>query len=143
MASLSDIRAGLAAAITAAIPDAQCSGYVLANPTPPFFDIELSAEGVDYDQAMARGVDLWRMTVRGCVAVTDSLASQKTLDLWCAASGDRSVKAALEADLTLGGVASALRVTQLAGYRAIAVRGQPNNVYLGAEWTVEVYAQGS
>ncbi len=141
MAALSDIRAGLAAAITAAITDAQCTGYTITNPTGPFFDIELSTDAVEYDQAMARGLDKWVFTVRGCVPFGDAKAAQMNLDDWCASSGGTSVKAALEDDLTLGGKVHTLRVTTLAGTRPFSVPPQ-TQFYLGAEWTVEIYAQG-
>ncbi len=142
MTDLADIRAGIAAAITHAITDVQCNGYVVANPVPPFFDVELATEAVEYDQAMARGLDKWVLTVRGVVAVNDSLSSQKNLDAWCASSGTSSVKAALESDLTLGGKVEALQVTKLSGYGPVYVKLHPNTVYLGAEWTVELYARG-
>lgn len=139
---MSDIRAGLAAAIKAAITDAQCTGYVVANPAPPFFDIELSPDGIEYDQAMARGLDHWLLVVRGVVTLGDGVAAQKNLDDWCASSGTSSVKAAIEADKTLGGKVETLKVTRLAGYAPVSVAQHPNNRYLGAEWTVEIYARG-
>lgn len=112
------------------------------SPTPPFFDVELADPGIDYDQAMARGIDLWHFTVRAGVALGDNLAAQQNLDKYCASSGGSSVKAALEADLTLGGVVKALHVTQVSGTGVVPVRAHPNNFYLGAEWTVEIYATG-
>jgi hypothetical protein len=146
MTALSDIREGLAEALTNAFgADVQVSGYVLSQPQPPFFDIELANDAIAFDQAAARGLDLWRFTVRGCVDYNLDLQAQKQLDEWAAASGDASVKAALEADLSLGGRVEALHVTDMSGYRQVANNAptaQPSNVYLAADWTVEVYARG-
>lgn len=142
MADLSEIRVALAAAVTRAVGDVQCNGYVLASPSPPFVDIELADEATDYDQSMGRGLDLWRFVVRCVVAQGLDIGAQRTLDVWCASSGEKSVKAAIEADLTLGGVVETLQVTRLAGFRSLTIRSAPNNVYLGAEWTVEVYVSG-
>jgi hypothetical protein len=134
VADLADIRAGLAAAIKAAVSDAQVTGYTIPSPTAPFFDIELSQDGIDYDQAMRRGHDLWNFTVRGVVAANDSLAAQKNLDAWI---DDDVIKDALETDQTLGGVVKTVHVTHLSGYGPVSVLLHPNNAYLGAEWTVE------
>lgn len=147
MATLTDIRAGLAEALTNALGDTvQATGYVLSQPTAPFFDIELAQDAADYDQTVARGLDLWRLIVRGVVSFDLDLQAQKQLDEWVAPSGATSVKAALEADRTLGGRVENLHVTNLSGYRNVGNNFpsvQPINVYLAAEWTVEVYASGN
>lgn len=141
MADLSDLRAAVAAAITAAVPDAQCTGYVLSDPTPPFFDIELAQPAVEYDQSMSRGFDLWRLTVRCCVSYAADIAAQKRLDSFVKSSGASSVKQALEADQTLGGVAYTVHVTELSRYAPFQSR-QTTSTYLGAEWTVEINTPG-
>lgn len=138
MATLTAIRAGLATALTAAIQNAQCSGYVLANPQTPAFDIYLGE--TYYDQAANRGLDRWSMRVRALVADSLDIGSQQLLDSFCAPSGAQSVKAALEADLTLGGVVDALQVTGLSGYRKVSAFNRNDIFYMSAEWTVEVWA---
>lgn len=147
MAELKEIRAALAAAINEAIPDVQCSGYVLAQPTAPFFDIELAQPtAIEYDKAMGRGLDLWRFTVRGCASYNLDEQAQMQLDEWCASSGESSVKEALEADRTLGGIAENLHVVSVSGFTPVAsikAAAQPSNTYLAVEWTVEVYARGA
>ncbi len=144
---VADIRQGLVANLRTVFPlsDSQISGYVLSAPTPPFFDIEIADAGIEYDLAAARGLDKWTFTVRGCVARTSDKGSQVTLDDYLESSGGISVKAALESDITLGGIVEALHVTHATGPKTIGVaaHSQPANVYHGAEWTVEVYARGA
>lgn len=139
MASLADIRAGIASKITTSIPGVQCSGYVLSSPTSPFFDVELGPDGIEYDQSAGNGVMKFSLLIRGCIVGLD-IGQQKRLDEWTAPAGDGSLKAALETDPTLGGVASAVHVAKASGYRLTQVAGA-NNSYLGAEWDVEVFTE--
>lgn len=143
MTALADIRAGLAANLSAAITDAQITGYLMSSPTPPCFEIEPLS--VAYDKAMGRGHDEWRLTVRGIVSVTSDIGAQKRLDRWLKSSGGESVKAALESDRTLGGVCDDLRVEDIPepAYRHYASQSAPGANYLGAEWTVLVIASGA
>lgn len=134
MAELSAIRAGLAANLRAAFPDAQVSAYLLGEPSPPCFEIELAADGVTYDQAMQHGVHYAHFTVRGIVAANLTEAAQMILDRWAATTGSTSVKAAVESDMTLGGSVQQARVTEMSPFQALAARG--GGIYLGAAWTV-------
>jgi len=138
--TLSAIRSGLASALTTAITDAQCTGYLLASPTAPGFEIEPGE--TQYDQSMQRGIDEWTLIVRGFVGDASDIGSQKQLDAWLASSGALSVKAAIEASPgTLGGAVFTLRVTQVSGYRKYGTASS-NVTYLGAEWTVVAHAPG-
>lgn len=143
MSGLAAIREGLRANIAAAFPDAVCTGYLLSGATVvPAFEIELDPEGVEYDTAMARGVDEWQLIVRGVVGLASDVGAQKNMDVWLSSSGSRSVKAAIEADKTLGGAAHDIHVTGASGLREY---GTSNGaaVYLGAEWAVRVLAPGA
>jgi hypothetical protein len=53
-----------------------------------------------------------------------------------------SVKAAIEADKTLGGAVNQAQVTQVSGYRKFGVDTSPVK-YLGAEWTVVAIGTGT
>lgn len=141
MAELADIRAGLAANLRARFPDAQCTGYLLSNPTAPSFEIELGDDGVDYHEAMQNGVSAWSFTVRGFVASNLDIGAQKKLDVWAQTSGADSVKAAIESDRTLGGAAFDLLVVSMSPFQAMAAR-DGSGTYLGATWTVRVVASG-
>jgi hypothetical protein len=139
VAGLADIRPKLAGAITAAITDAQCTGYVLASPTSPFFDIELAADGMEYDQSAGNGIQKISLTIRGCIVGFD-LAQQKKLDEWTAPDGTRSLKQILEADGVLEEIPGQIHVGKASGYRLTQIAGS-NTAYLGAEWAVEVFTQ--
>ncbi len=143
--AVADIRQGLLANLRTKFPEADYggNGYTPEAPTPPCFDIEIGNEGITYDLAARRGYDMWTFTVRALVPRTDSVASQVTMDYFLESDGDMSVKAALESDTTLGGIVDALQVKHATGPRAVGVHSQPTNVYLGCEFTVEIYARGA
>lgn len=141
MAELEDIRAGIAALLNTRFPDAQCNGYLLSNPTPPAFEIELGEDGISWDQAMGRGLDQYVFTVRGFVAQNTDIGAQKLLDKWAKSSGTDSVKAALESDRTLGGTVQTSRVIETTPFRQFSPR-DGSVVYLGAEWSLLAMATG-
>lgn len=130
MATLKDIRAGLAANLEA-IQGLQVSAYALSNPTAPC--VEIVPADIEYDGAFGRGHDSWTVTVRVFVGMASDVGAQKRLDLHLASSGADSVKAAVESDATLGGAVDDCRVTTATGYRVYGAEGR----LLGAEWTVE------
>lgn len=137
MADIKEIREALAAALDV-IPDTQVSAYALHNMTPPCIEIEPGS--TTYDRTMGRGADALRFTVRAYVSTNIDRAAQVRLDWMLAGSGDYSVKQAVEADMTLGGLVDNARVSENMGYRRF-VREQGHTL-LGSEWTVEVVASG-
>lgn len=139
MASLTEIRAAIAASL-AVLPDCQVSAYMLANPTPPCIDVFPDPEQeIVYDRAMQQGAGEWNLIVRGRVAFSTDQGAQMRLDEWIASSGPGSVKAAVEADCTLGGAAEDLIVRACRAYQLSEDTGV---LYLAAEWSVRVLAQG-
>lgn len=146
MGILTDIRAGLAANL-AAISDLQLApggqGYMLSAPTGPSAHIYPGggAGPIEYDQAMQRGLDLIPFTVQVFVPLTSDIGAQANLDAYIEPTGTRSVKAALESDVTLGGAADTMRVVACTGYQQFVFEGRPP--LLGAEWHVHIYATGS
>lgn len=142
MTGLEDIRAALTTNLKSKIPDVQMTGYMLSQPTPPCFEVEPDPAGVQYDMAMGRGLDEWRLIVRGLVATGLDIGAQKTLDRWLAPTGDLSVKAAIESDRTLSGAADDLQVATVSNYRLFVSAASSNVVYLGAEWNVRIIASG-
>lgn len=142
MATVEDIRAGIAANLSA-ITNCQVSAYVLSNPTPPCLYVKPDPDdGVVYDSSMGRGHDTWTFQVFGLVGAVADIGSQKRLDRWVDSAGAESVKAKLESDRTLGGAADFCRVVSCSGYSEYAVAGL-NTAVLGAVWTVEVLASGT
>lgn len=130
---MAQIREGLAANL-ASISGVQVSAYMLASPTPPAIHVVPSR--IAYDKAMARGTDEVTMTVQAYVALGLDRSAQSALDELLAPSGSRSVKTAIEADRTLGGVVQHVWVSEMSGYNVVSVpeRGQ----MLSADWTVVV-----
>lgn len=138
MPSFAEVREGLAASL-GAISNLQASAYMLANPTLPAAEV-LPGE-IDYDKTFRRGMDGLEFTVRLMVGAASDIGAQKKLDAFLAPSGASSVKAALEADPTLGGDIEDLHVTKCTGYRLFPRDG--HGPALGAEWTVRVWAEGA
>jgi hypothetical protein len=64
-----------------------------------------------FDTSMARGLDTAEIEILLIVGRMSERAGQNKLDGYLAGSGSSSIKAAIEADKTLGGACSTLRVT--------------------------------
>ena len=64
-----------------------------------------------FDLNNARGLDQANLDVVVLVGRFSERAAQINLDKYLAGSGDYSIKAAIESDLTLGGACNTLRVT--------------------------------
>lgn len=141
MATPAAIRAALSAAIKARLTDVQVSDHPLSNPTSKAFEIDLDDEGVNYDEAMSRGLDEWWFLVRGFVAETTDVGASVARDDWLASSGSTSVKEAIEVDRTLGGACQSCRVLN-ARPRRFSSATSPNTTYTAAEWRVRVMATG-
>jgi hypothetical protein len=140
---LADIRAALTTQVKAVVTDAQMSGYLLASPTTPSFELQLHEhDGITYDLAMGRGLDKWRLVLRGFVSNGFDIEAQKRLDGWLASSGGESIKAAVESDRTLGGAVSNVHVSSAGGHRSFTVASLPHIQFLGAEWIVDILSKG-
>ena len=136
MPDLAAIRAGIAANITAAISDrsVQVSPYVLSNPIPPC--VYVMPAGTEFDITMGNGHDRLMFTIRLLWPATSDIASQTSLDAMCSSTGARSIKAAIEADDSLGGTVDDCQVnTVTAPILYITDQGPPA---LGVEFELEV-----
>jgi hypothetical protein len=131
------IRAGLAANLSV-LPDIQVSPYLLANPTPPVVCV-IPGE-TTWDYTYGRGYDQLTMRVQLFVSLNLDVASQQTLDKYQAGSGALSVKQAIEAEETLGGVADSTSVVSTTGPQ-LFTRADGVAVLM-AEWNVQVIARG-
>jgi hypothetical protein len=137
MTTPTELREAIAEKL-ATIPGLRALPYVPATPAPPMAAVgQWTAE---YDTTLARGYDTYRFTVRLFVAPVSDRASQELLDSFCASSGTNSVKAALEADQTLGGVASTCRVVRIGPAPLVIPAG--NQEFIGADIEIEVLAAG-
>lgn len=133
--SIAAVRAGIAANLTAAFPTVNVSPYLFPSPDPPCMDV--MPNGTVYDQAMKRGADTLELLVRVMVSWADPVAAQTNLDAYCA-TGSGGVKAAIEADATLGGVVSWCRVTEVSPYKEYTPAAGSVQTKLGVEFTLEV-----
>jgi hypothetical protein len=113
------VRAGLATALDT-ITGLRVFDHVPDSLSPPAAVIE--PVEVLFDEAMVRGLDKYRAFVLVVVGRMSERSASDRLDLYLAGSGASSVKAAIEADKTLGGACDTLQVTD-ANPRAVTVSG--------------------
>lgn len=133
---IGEIRAALAAACAEVVDTTgtrvQSLAYQPDSLDPP--TVYAGESSGSYDDTL-EGLGSATVTVRIIASRGDDAAGQELLDALLASSGPSSIKAAIEADPTLGGVCSDLAVTGWDGYRLYDVAGTE---YFGAELTVEV-----
>ena len=132
MASVSELRAGLATRM-ATITGLRTSATVPDAPRPPVAVV--IPDRIEYDLDARRGADRFYFTITLLVARADDRAAQGNLDAYLVGAG--SIKAAIEADRTLGGKADTCRVTEMRNYASVPVG---DTLYLGAQLIVEVIA---
>ena len=135
--SLGDLREGIATVLQT-IPGLQASAKILTNPTLPVAYV-VPGE-INYHQTMQSGHTDWNLMVELQVGTVSDIAAQEKLDAFISESGEQSVKAAIEADPTLGGLAQDLIVQGVRDYGLFA-RAQGDAV-LGARVLVFVIAAG-
>src|SRR3954454_22207617 len=116
-ARLSEIREGLAKNlrelkglnVLAYMTSAPASPYIWVRPAPD--------ELISYHQAMGNGLEHWFMRVEAFTGSPFDIAAQMKLDELVESTGPTSVKAALEADKSLGGIAEDSAVTSAHDYQ--------------------------
>jgi hypothetical protein len=135
MASITDIRAGLATAL-AAVPGLRTTTETPDTISPPVAIINVG--NVNYDTAGSRGLDEYNFVLTVIVGRVGERSAQRLLDSYVTPAGASSVKLAIELDRTLGGKCDSLRVTDMRNYGSIVI-GEVT--YLAAEFNVVVYAQ--
>lgn len=134
MAELSEIRQAMGTALEA-IPNLRIRPLIPALVTPPMAIVQ--PQRIEYDLNAQRGLNRYTFTVTVFVVKADDRVAQLKVDPYVAPTGNLSVKAALEADRTLGGKVDTLRVTDVSNYSST----DANDVlYLAVDFEVEVYA---
>jgi hypothetical protein len=106
---MSDLRQGLAEALRT-IPSLRVYELLPDNPNPP--GVAISLDRVVYDSVFARGCDEYEFTIHLFVARGDDRTAQVRIEDYIAGNGPSSIKAAIETDPTLGGVAQTVRVSE-------------------------------
>lgn len=133
---IKDVRAALAAACRTVVDSTgaalEASAFIADSVDPPFaYPVDA---GGTYDTTLDGLADA-TVTLRVLTSRSEDQAGQELLDAFLASTGPTSIKAAIEADPTLGGECSDLAVTGWSGYQPYEVAGTD---YYGAELTVEV-----
>jgi hypothetical protein len=103
---------------------------------PGFFVAEVEQ---DFDSALEVGMDVAVFKCRLLVGKVDAAGARTVLNKYMNRSGTFSIKAALEADRTLGGACVEVFVARNFGPRAYNHQGVD---YLGAQWDVRVTGRG-
>ena len=111
MASLAEIREGLRARL-ATIEGLRAHAYWPKSISHPAAVVDLDNR-TPHIRSGNGSLTRWRITVLAGPASIVTDEGQATRDEYLAASGDRSVQAALEGEKSLGGVASSLVVTSV------------------------------
>jgi len=132
MASMSQLRTALASSMSS-ITGLRTSATIPDNPRPPIAVV--MPDRVLFDLNARRGADTFYFSVMMIVGRADDRAAQNNLDGYIVGAG--SLKAAIESDRTLGGVANTCRVTEMSNYSSMSLG---DVVYLAAQFTVEVVA---
>lgn len=134
-AGLKEIRLGLADALSV-IEGLSVSAYIQGDPTPPF--AQVVPDETEFHQAFDDGAESWGLIVQLVVAMGSDRGAQERLDRFLETEGPESVKAALEADETLGGIVSDVTVTSTDGYATYRF-GSAQVEGLGSTWHVSVF----
>lgn len=92
---------------------------------------------VRYDFAMRTAVSRYTFPVRVIAGRTTERESQDKIDDLCSPDGALSIRAAVDADPTLGGVAHSSRVVEARDFGVYEVAGVS---YIGGEFEIEVIA---
>ena len=135
MADFSAIRSGLETRLKT-IAGLRTSHVIPERVDPPLaFVAPAKGEVVSYLDTFDGGAT-WNLVIRLYVSRWDAPRAQDALDPYLATSGPLSIKAAVEADVSLGGVASSVTVMGASGYGVYTVG---NVDYVGVEFLVRIW----
>lgn len=135
-ATVSELMTGLKDRLTT-IDGLRASDYLPDNPTPPIAIPAL--QSITFHRASAGGAAVHEFTVTVVVGSASERTAQSRLDGFLSYGGSSSIRAAIEADPTLGGVAQTCVVESAGGIAAVEI-GAANSRYLIATFDVTVYA---
>lgn len=132
--NLSDIKQGLADRL-ATVPRLRVSPQIPEQVNPPVAVV--SRARVDYHRDMAGGTTEWTMQVQLIAGRMAERQSQRTIDAWLSWDGPASVRQAIEADGTLGGVALDTVVTDADALTTFQIG---DSEYIGVTMNIRVWA---
>lgn len=132
-ATISQVNAGIAARL-ATITGLRTFDYQPDSAFPPYAFPSLT--NIEYHKAMAGGAQTYTYNVTVITGRVDDRGAQDELDGYASFDGAKSVRAAIEADRTLGGVVDTLIVSNSANVSAMSVG---DNNYIMLDFTLTVY----
>lgn len=131
---LGPVRSGLATNLST-LPNLRVFDYMPDSVTPPVAVVGFPDEW-SFDVAMNRGLDeMPNIPIYLLFGKASDRAAQELLSVYVAARGDASVKAAVEADKTLGGACDDLWVSKATDFRIYPVG---SSEYLGCRFLVNI-----
>jgi hypothetical protein len=133
-ATFSGLRTALATQL-ATIRSLRTAATVPDNPAPPVAVVV--PVNVEYDTSFGRGMDTYTFSVLLIVGRMSERSAQTTLDAYINPTGATSIKAAINADPTLGGACQSARVTNMVNYGSLIVG---DTEYLSADFQITIYA---
>ena len=132
--TMNQLRTGLSNRL-ATISGLRSYAYIPDDPNPPVAVV--LPQGITYDTTMNRGMDEYEFSILVLGGRVSDRAGQLAMDAYCNPSGTSSIKAAIEGEKTLGGVAYDCRVREMRNLSQTTVGDQQ---FLSAEFVVTVYA---
>lgn len=136
MASVTELRRGLRDRLQT-IPGLHAYATAPGQINVPAAVVTPAQDLLEFDATMGRGSDEFRLLVTVYAARADDELGQDTLDAFLEGSGASSVKAAVEAESSLGGVCDFAVVSRARNYGEYEYAGIS---YFGVELVVEVTA---
>jgi len=132
--NLSELKQGLADRL-ATVPRLRVSPQIPEQVNPPMAVV--SRAQVNYHRDMSGGTTEWTMQVQLIAGRMADRQSQRTIDAWLSWDGASSVRKAIEADGTLGGVALDTVVTDADALTTFQIG---DSEYIGVTMNVTVWA---
>ena len=132
--SIADMRAGIAKNLRDNIPGLRVAETIPDQPNPPMAVISL--DNVNYDQTFQRGMTEYNFIVSVLAGRVTERRAQQRLDSFID-PGSATVKTAIESDRSLGDKVFDVRVSDMSNIGAVNLG---ETIYLGADFTVNVYA---
>lgn len=123
----------------ATIDGLQQSAYMLSTPIAPVAEILPGV--IEFDEAFSGGPAHYDATIRVTVGASMDIGAQKLLRQFRSPAGPKSIKAAVEADRTLGGLTYDLNVNRVSPVRNF--RRQDGTVVLGCDFEIEYEGGGT
>jgi hypothetical protein len=131
--SITTIRTGIAANI-GTISGIRTYADIPDNPAMPCAIVTL--DGVTYDRSFQRGLTEYNFVVTVIFGRIATTQAQRALDQ-IISTGDRSIKAAVESDKTLGGAAFDTHLSAMTSVSSVTIGDM---TYLSADFAVQVFA---